>query len=192
MGSLSNPIEERSSVRKMLRRSVVAAAVAASLAVSACAKAPRGRPIPTTRVDTGAGTLESVRRQLEGEWDLVSLTIVQKPGGAPVEVKAKALLTYDAYGNMTLKGRFDDQRYADPAAAPFLDFSGRAVIDVPRSQLRILDAAANVEVAEEALPKETSFDKVRQYTFEGDVLKLSTIDAQGHVTATATWKKRGA
>ena len=175
-----------------LRCLIAAAACAALVAVAACAAAPRGRPIPTTRIDSGAGTLESVRRQLEGQWDLVSLETYSKPGSKPVDVKAKALLTYDAYGNMTLKGRLDDQNYNDPSTAPFLDFSGRVVIDVPRSQLRILDASANVEVAQEALPAEVSADKVRKYTFEGDLLKLSTIDAQGNVTATATWKKRGA
>ena len=175
-----------------LRRLMAAAACAALVVVTGCAKAPRGRPIPTTRIDSGAGTLESVRRQLEGQWDLVSLQTVPKPGAKPVEVKAKALLTYDAYGNLTLKGRLDDQNYNDPAAAPFLDFTGRAVIDVPRSQLRLLDVSANVQVAQEGLPAETSFDKVRKYTFEGDLLTLSTIDAQGNVTATATWKKRGA
>ena len=175
-----------------LRRLIAAAACAALVAVAACASAPRGRPIPTTRIDSGGGTLESVRRQLEGQWDLVSLQTFPKPGAKPVEVKAKAVLTYDAYGNMTLKGRLDDQNYNDPATAPFLDFSGRAVIDVPRSQLRILDVGANVEVAQEALPKETSFDRVRKYSFEGDLLKLSTIDAQGNVTATASWRKRAA
>ena len=172
-------------------RAAFAATLCGLLVAGACAKAPRGRPIPTTRIDSGAGTLESVRRQLEGQWDLVSLQTVRKPGTAPVDVKAKAVLTYDAYGNMTLKGRMDDQNYRDPAAAPFLDFSGRAVIDVPRSQLRLLDVNANVEVAQENLPAETSFDRVRKYAFEGDLLKLSTIDGQGNVTATATWKKRG-
>ena len=174
-------------------RPFVAVMVCAALAaaVSDCAKAPRGRPIPTTKIDSGAGTLESVRRQFEGQWDLVSLQTVARPGATPVDVKAKAVLTYDAYGNMTLKGRLDDQNYKDPATAPFLDFSGRAVIDVPRSQLWILDANADVKVAQESLPKETSFDKVRRYAFEGDLLKLSTLDVQGNVTATAVWKKRG-
>lgn len=175
---------------KRIRYLSLAAACAAALTAGACAAAPRGRPIRTTSIDTGAGTLESVRRQLEGQWDLVSLQTYPKPGAQPVDVKAKAVLTYDAYGNMTLKGRLDDQNYNDPATAPFLDFSGRAVIDVPRSQLRMLDVAANVEVAQEALPAETSFDRVRKYSFEGDLLKLSTIDAQGNVTATGTWKKR--
>lgn len=175
-----------------LHRLTATAACAALIAVGACASAPRGRPIPTTRIDSGGGTLESVRRQLEGRWDLVSLQTFPKPGAKPVEVKAKALLTYDAYGNLTLKGRLDDQNYTNPSAAPFLDFTGRAVIDVPRNQLRMLDVTANVEVAKEALPAETSFDKVRKYSFEGDLLKLSTIDAQANVTATATWKKRGA
>jgi hypothetical protein len=158
----------------------------------ACAAAPRGRPIPTSPVASGPATLESVRRQLEGQWDLVSLQVVPKPGATPVEVKARALLTYDAYGNMTLKGRLDDQAYSDPAVAPFLDFSGRAVIDVPRSQLRILDVEANAPVSQEALATEVSFDKIRKYAFKGDLLTLSTIDAQGSVTAIATWTKRGA
>jgi len=72
------------------------------------------------------------------------------------------------------------------AGAPLLSFKGRAVIDPEKHQLRLLDAQG----PEKALPAEVNPDLLRRYEFEGDVLRLSTIDASGQPTATASWKKR--
>ena len=152
---------------------------------AACAPAARQRPIKVGTVDTGAGSLEATRRQLEGTWELTGLE-TYPAGGEKVVHKATAVLTYDAYGNLTIMGRIAEEGATAGAGAPLLSFKGRAVIDPEKHQLRLMDAQG----PEKALPAEVSPDLLRRYEFEGDVLKLSTIDASGQPTATASWKKR--
>ena len=55
--------------------------------LAACPAGPRASPVKMGPVDTGAGSLESVRRQLQGSWDLVSLEVMAA-GGTPVKVAA--------------------------------------------------------------------------------------------------------
>jgi hypothetical protein len=152
---------------------------------AACAPAPRQRPIKVGTVDTGAGSLEATRRQLEGTWELTGLE-TYPAGGQKVVHKASAVLTYDEYGNLTIMGRIEQEGATAGAAAPLLSFKGRAVIDAEKHQLRLMDAQG----PEKALPAEVSPDLLRRYEFEGDMLKLSTVDGSGQPTATATWKKR--
>jgi hypothetical protein len=131
-------------------------------------------------VDTGPTSLEAVRRQLQGTWDLVSLDTFPTPGGAAVPLSgAKAVLTYDDYGNLTMRGT---------ASTPLLEYSGRAVIDVVKQQLYLRSITGSGGAEE--LPQELDFASTRKYAFEGDLLKISTIDAQGRITATAVWKRR--
>jgi hypothetical protein len=152
---------------------------------AACAPAARQRPIKVGTVETGAGSLEATRRQLEGTWELTGLE-TYPAGGEKVVHKATAVLTYDAYGNLTIMGRIAEEGATAGAGAPLLSFKGRAVIDPEKHQLRLMDAQG----PEKALPAEVSPDLLRRYEFEGDVLSLSTIDASGQPTATASWKKR--
>jgi hypothetical protein len=150
-----------------------------------CAKQGRERPINMGPVDTGPGSVESVRRQLEGTWDLVQLT-TYPTAGQPITHGARAVLTYDAYGNLTIDGHLAQAGDTVGAGGPLLSFKGRAVLDSDRHQLRLMDPKG----PQEALPAEVSPDLVRRYEFEGDLLKLSTVDASGQPTASATWKKR--
>ena len=71
----------------MSKRSFVAAffvTAVALLVLPSCAKTARERPVKMGDVDTGPGSLEAVRRQLEGSWELVSLAVVPQGGGEPV------------------------------------------------------------------------------------------------------------
>jgi len=78
---------------------------------------------------------------------------------------------------------------AEPPSGPLaLDMSGRAVIDVTKHQLKILNATGNTQVTE---MQEVSLDRTRTYAFDGPLLRLSTLDAAGKVSATSVWKKRG-
>lgn len=149
-----------------------------------CAAKPREMPLRTDRIEEGAGSLEAVRRQLEGTWDLQSFETYPAPGKT-VTQKARAVLTYDAYGNMTIDGRLE-QPDALPSAAEFLSYKGRIVIDVASNQLRVVDTTGDNAM----LPAEASTNLVRKYSFQGDVLTLSMIDAKGQPTAKTTWKKR--
>jgi hypothetical protein len=162
--------------------------VAVLSAVPACATSrPRQRPIEGGAVAAGPGSLEAVRRQLEGRWDLVSAEVVSA-GGARQAVKARAVLTYDAYGNLSLSGAYEDPAAtAEQTAA--LNFTGRAVIDTQRQVLRLLDVKQS-EGEFAALPPELMASRERAYAFEGDVLTLTVKTSAGRVTAVNTWRRQ--
>ena len=165
------------------RRSVVIGACQmATVFLAACHPAPRHAPVKAGPVDTGPGTLEFVRRQLQGTWDLVKFETVS-PQGQATEVKASGMLTYDEFGNLNMYGKAEG-----PTGPLALDMTGRAVIDVTKKQLKILNATGNTQVSD---IQEVSLDRVRAYSFDGPLLRLSTMDAAGKVSATSVWKKRG-
>ena len=162
--------------------------VAVLSAVAACATSrPRQRPIEGGAVSAGPGSLEAVRRQLEGSWALVSAEVVSA-SGARQALKASAVLSYDAYGNLSLKGAYDDPAAtAEQTAA--LNFTGRAVIDTQRQVLRLLDVKQSEgELA--SLPPEMVARRERAYAFDGDVLTLTVKDSAGRVTAVNTWRRQ--
>lgn len=159
--------------------------VLCALTLAACSAAPRVRPVKMGPAETN---VESARRQLQGSWDLVSLDLFPTPGGAAVPVKANAVLSYDEFGNLNMKGKVAEESRRDPQTGAFLDYSGRAVIDVTNQQLRLMGVSGTNPV--EDAPAELSFKSVRKYSIEGDMLKVSTIDAQGNITATSVWKRR--
>jgi hypothetical protein len=173
----------------MSKRSSVAGlvvAVAALLMSAGCAKAPRERPVQMGDVNTGPGSLEAARRQLEGTWELVSLAVVPAGGGAPVPLAARGTLTYDQYGNLTIDAHTDDTNAPQAArSAGVLSFKGRAVIDADKSELKLMDVTGSVDPKTVIAP-----ERRRRYAFEGDLLKMSSLDANGQIAATATWRRR--
>jgi hypothetical protein len=174
---------------KHLRAAVwVMMPLAVLAAVSGCVSSrPRQRPIEGGAVDAGPGSLASVRKQLEGTWDLVSAEVMSA-AGARTPVKAKASLSYDAFGNLSLKGAYEDPAAtADQTAA--LNFSGRAVIDTQRQVLRLLDLQQS-EGEFAALPPEMAARRERAYVFKGDLLTLTVKDSAGRVTAITTWRRQ--
>jgi hypothetical protein len=170
----------------MRKSTTLAAVMAVTMAACAAPAAPRGRPVLRGPVDSGTGSLEAVRGQLQGRWTLVELKSVTGSGGGLAPVKAEGTLTYDDYGNLTIDARTTDP--AAPAAARgagLLSFKGRAVIDTVKSELKLMDLTGNVDPDEVLAP-----ERRRRYAFEGDLLTLSSIDAAGNVTATAVWRKK--
>ena len=148
---------------------------------------PRQRPIEGGAVSAGPGTLASVRSRLEGTWTLVSADILSA-AGSKTSLKASAVLTYDAYGNLSLKGDYEDPAAtAEQKAA--LNFTGRAVIDTQRQVLRLLDLQQS-EGEFAALPADMAAGRERAYAFEGDLLMLTVKDSKGRVTAVNTWRKQ--
>lgn len=158
--------------------------VAALMAI-ACQAAPRQRPIELGPVDTGAGSLEAARRQLQGEWGLVALEAIDASGDR-TPVTATAVLTYDEYGNFNITGRVEDSRVARVELNRMLVFKGRAVVDARRQELRLIESGEGPPL--EGTP--IAVDRVRRYAFEEDLLRISTIDAEGRTTATTTWRRR--
>jgi hypothetical protein len=156
----------------------------ASLTVAVgCQAAPRGRVLKTEPITSGAGTVETERRKLQGTWQLVSLETIDAAGAA-TRVDASGQMTFDAYGNVKTSGGI---KQGSSAASTLLSYQGRVVIDPDKKEWRLLDA----ELAPGAspAPREVAADKVRGYELVDDQLKLSLRDAAGRVTARVTWKR---
>ena len=155
------------------RRSLalVSIAVVSGALLAGCAKAPRERPVKMGDVDTGAGSLESVRRQLQGTWELVSLAVVPPTGGAPVPLAARGTLVYDEFGNLSVDAHTNDPNAPQAAqTAGLLSFKGRAVIDTAKSELKLMDVTGSVD------PNTViATERRRRFAFEGDLLKLSSL-----------------
>jgi outer membrane murein-binding lipoprotein Lpp len=163
---------------------VLTVAVLTVVSLAGCQAAPRARPIGMGPVDTGADSVEAVRRQLQGSWALVSLDIY--PAGAEkVTAQASGRLTYDEHGNLTMTGTIAEGPQLDPSA---LNFSGRATIDPVTHTLRLMAIRAASTDAKRVDPK-LDASHVRYYQFAGDLLTTTIKDAKGVTTASATWKR---
>jgi hypothetical protein len=93
---------------------------------------------------------------------------------------------YDEFGNLTIDARTTDPDA--PVAArevPIVAFKGRAVIDDTRHELRLMALTGNVDPNEVLAPEQR-----RKYEFTIDSLTLTSVDANGAVTAISVWKRR--
>jgi hypothetical protein len=165
---------------------LLVAVVAIAPCVAACEAAPRVRNVEMGPVDTGANSVEAVRRQLEGTWTLVSLVVYDAAGQAQ-PAQAKGRLTYDKYGTMAITGTIAAGPHIDPAA---LNLKGRVTIDPDKKMLVFGGITAGSPDARRVDPK-LDASNVRYYEFDNDLLKTTTKDASGATTATLTWKKAG-
>ena len=157
-----------------------------ALTLAACPASERQRPMGMGDVNAGAGSLESVRRQLLGTWELVALEYSPAAGKPRVPVKATGSLVYDEYANLTIDARTTDP--SAPVAArevPSLAFKGRAAIDVVKKELRLMDLTGNVDPNEVLSP-----DRRRLFEVGPDSLKLSSLDEKGEITAVSTWRRK--
>ena len=162
--------------------------VVAMIIFPACAeKRARVRPIDGGPVAAGTGSLEDTRKQLEGTWTLVSAEVVPAAGGARRPVKASAVMTYDGFGNFSIKGAFEDPAVTADQTA-LLNFAGRAVIDVQKKELRLLDLQqSDADFAK--LPAEMSAARTRAYAFSLNQVTMTVKNAKGQVTAVNTWRR---
>jgi hypothetical protein len=183
------------------RRSAPAACIGAIAAISAisaiaegCSPGPishptapvaMNRPVPLGS-DASSGAIETVRRDLQGTWELTALEWASTAGAARVPITASGTLVYDEYGNLTI-----DAHTTDPAApvaaqeATLPAFKGRAVIDVTRHELKLMDVTGNVNPDEVLAPENR-----RKYEIAADRLTLSSFDEREQVTAVSTWHRR--
>jgi hypothetical protein len=170
------------------RRWLILIVVAVAPLLAACpSSAPRKRPVKMGDVNTGPGSLEAVRRQLQGTWELVEAVALDAKG-TPTPRKAEGRLTYDEYGNLTIAAKLADTTQPPSSVSGLLAYTGRAVIDPAKSQLVLMDLKTRLPSGE-PIPSEVSPDKVRLYTIEGDTLTLTSKDSSGVATARTTWRK---
>jgi hypothetical protein len=183
-------------MKRLAGRIIVAGAC---LAVSACTAAPRQKPLPTSRITTGAETVETARRQLEGRWTLVSLDVVAADGRSE-NVQADGDLTLDEFGNLHIEYRLSDAGQAAleqlgihyPNAKISTD--GRAVIDAREHRITYMppDAGSRPFDAELAAKRANPFalERVRYYAVdEGGLLTLTTRHDNGQDAAKSRWKR---
>jgi hypothetical protein len=156
--------------------------------VAACSSAPRQRPVEMGPVDTGANSLEAVRRQLKGTWSLTSYEVYD--GGHRRKLNASAQLTYDDFGNLTMRGEVKNAAPGGERPA-LLNYSGRAVIDVTSSELRLMDLESRGDRAPADVAKAADPANVRHYKIDNSKLVLTTLGATGQPEAVSTWKKAG-
>ena len=154
--------------------------------LAACPAAPRARPVKMGPVDTGAESVEAVRRQLQGTWELVSLDLYPA-GGQKVTPQASGRLEYDQYGNLSMTGTINGDAQVDPSV---LNLTGRATIDPPTHTIRFGGVAAASADAKRLDPT-LDAAHVRYYEFDGALLRTTVKNSAGATTATATWRKVG-
>jgi hypothetical protein len=154
--------------------------------VSGCAAQPLEKPIELGPVNTGTGSLEQVRRQFAGRWDLVSLE-VRSASGEVQRPKSVGSLTYDEYGNLRVVGEI--QEPVENLQPGLLKYEGRAVIDPVKSELRLLDVTGDGMRGESAAAL-VAPSSVRHFRFEGPtLLHISIVNEHGEPTATTVWRR---
>jgi hypothetical protein len=169
----------------MQRIHVFVLAAALAIPILGCKADPRVRPVKMGPVDTGATSIEAVRRQLKGTWELTALELFS-PSGEKTTADAKGRLQYDEYGNLSMQGSITGTATIDPS---MLNLSGRIAIDPNAHTLQIMRVDAPTQEAKRVDPR-LGMQNVRYYEFPAvDVLKTTIKDAKGATTATATWKK---
>jgi hypothetical protein len=157
------------------------------LGVNACKSAPSQKPIKMGPVDTGPGSLEYTRRQLEGTWTLERFETVDANGQAH-PVPATATLNYDAYGNLKIIGQLQGSLPGTQAndLEPFLSYTGRITIDTAKHEFVLLGASGT---ADPTLMNIVGTQMVRRYEITPDRLTLTYVDPAGKTTARTVFRK---
>ena len=177
------------SISSKVRTVLGATLLASCVVMTACAASERQRALSAGPAETGIGTSTAVRSQLAGTWTLTKFEVLNAAGQL-TPVRAKAQLTYDTFGNLSIKGVLEEPLPGQKTVtdAPALMYTGRAVIDAPRQELVLMGADATVE-PDPAILAKIAIDARRKYTVTPTDLTISAMDAQGKVVSRATYRK---
>ena len=174
-------------IRQLLSGVLIAAGI---VVTAACSAAPRQRPVEGGPVDTGAGTLTSARKFLEGRWTLESFE-VRPPGKEPITLKGQGTLSYDASGNLTMNIRTTDEKTSDLLRASGIDIregviatEGRTAIDMQNHTLTYF-----LQGQKPLIKGPLGMERPRHWVVEGDVLTLTTKDDAGQPLSIGRWRK---
>jgi hypothetical protein len=181
-------------------RLIVIGLVASTLILAACAATPRAKPLPTTPIETGAGTVQELRRTLEGRWTLVALDITAADGRQAKQVDATGTLSADSFGNLTIEYRLSDAGQQALGAIgvtspnPVISTSGRVAIDVQQHSITYVapDAAGRAFDPDLAAARANPFalERSRYYALDANgVLTLITRHDDGREAAKSRWRK---
>ena len=153
--------------------------------------APAGqRPVQGGPVDTGAGTLASARKFLEGNWVLESFE-VHPPGKPPVQLQGSGTLVYDNMSNLRMEIRAN-QESADVLRAAGIDIrdgvistEGRTAIDLQNRTLTYVLQGQDPLVKQGPL----AMERPRHWVVDADTLTLTTKDEAGRPLSVGRWKR---
>jgi hypothetical protein len=165
--------------------------VVAMLGSVGCAGGPREKPIPTTSIDKGMGTLQGARKYLEGRWTLISFEVFP-PNAQPITVEGSGVMTYDDYGNLRMEIRTAEavadrlENVGILMSRGVISSDGRTTLDLTRRTLTYV-IEGQPPAGAPAGPLATS--RPRYWEVDGDMLTLSTKDDSGRTLSVAKWKK---
>ena len=163
----------------------------AASGVAGCAGGPRSKPIPTTEIDKGTGTLQGARKFLEGRWALTSFEVFP-PNAEKIAVPGSGVMTYDDFGNLRMEIRTDEQTAVRLEGVGIfmergvISSDGRTTIDLVKKTLTYVlegQPPAGAPVG----PLATS--RPRYWDVTTDTLTLSTKDDSGRTLSIAKWKR---
>ena len=161
-------------------------ALAASLA---CEAQPRQRPLDVGPVASGPGTIEFERRRLQGTWGLNRFEIIDA-AGKPFAVKAEAILTYDEYGNLTVRGKLLEPLPGERVIEqPMLEYAGPIVIDAQKHEFR-LGSIKTTEPLEPGLENNIDPSFLRRYELTDTTLRISYFNKSGALAAIASFARK--
>lgn len=180
-------------ITKGWRRVASLGALSVSLAATAaCAGAPRARPLPVGKIESGAGSINEARKFLEGRWNLESFE-VRPPGRAPIVLKGSGVLNYDDFGNLRMEIR-TDQATSDLLRASGIDIrdgvlstDGRTTIDLQNRTLTYSLEGQPSSIATGGGPLATN--RPRHWEVTADTLTLTTRDDNGMPLSIGRWKR---
>jgi hypothetical protein len=175
--------------------------VVVAVTVSACASAPRNRPLPTERIETGPNSTTAVRKQFEGHWSLVSFK-VSAEDGRQADIEATGDLTFDGFGVLDVRYKMSEEGLKRLASVgvnspnPVVSTTGRVVIDTQQKRITYIGD----DFEERALgfdPKLAAaranpfaLERIRYYDLRADgTLTLSTRYESGKEAAISLWKR---
>jgi hypothetical protein len=140
-------------------------------------------------VDTGAGSVESARKFLEGRWTLESFELFP-PGKPPINVKGSGTLLYDDYGNLKMDIRAD-QASADLVREAGIDIRDGVISSEGRAAIDLQNHTLTYIIPEQAplIPGPLSVNRKRYWEVTGNLLTLTTKDDDGKPTSVGKWRK---
>ena len=177
-------------LRRAMNRSLLLAAAVLALAGSlACKAESLERPLDVGPVASGPGSIEAERRRLQGSWRLDRFEVIDSAGAARV-VRAEAILTYDEYGNLTVRGKLLEPIPGEKTIEhPLLQYAGPIVIDPPKQQFR-LGAIKAPTAIDPGLESKIDPSFLRKYELTDTTLKISYLNASGSPTAIASFTRQ--
>jgi hypothetical protein len=176
-------------IPSFLRASSLAALLSCVLLLVSCAASSRQRPVGMGDVNTGTESLAATRKQLEGTWTLSKFEVADNTGKL-IPIRAQAQLTYDGFGNLSIRGVLQEPLPGQKTVteAPALAYTGKAVIDTVRKEMVLTGTNATVEPDPSLLAK-IGPEFRRRYEFGEGTLTISVMNANGGATSRATFHK---